>query len=314
MAPALLIIVLHYSGLEDTLECLASLATQSYDNVHTIVIDNGSVDRPSPRIEADFPWAELIVLPENLGWSGGNNLGIRLGLERGADVMCLLNNDTVLPADAMARLMATAGSLGPCVLHPAIDSYFEGDQVQLDPTIPEPAALTTSPVEGRPGVFKIDMINGACLCVHAAVFRAIGLIDERYFLLCEDGDFGRRAVDAGFSMYCDTTVRIKHKESRAFGGRRRPIKTYYGIRNQLLFYETHDLAWSSLWTELRAVIWTLSGTADAAGAPARSGFGLLRWLFSADVFARAARMGLRDYALRRFGRVRAQDGAVLTGR
>ena len=73
---SLLIIVLHYSGLDDTFECLASLEMQAYQNVHTIVVDNGSVEKPNPRLSAAYPWVEILEMPENRGWSGGNNAGI----------------------------------------------------------------------------------------------------------------------------------------------------------------------------------------------------------------------------------------------
>jgi GT2 family glycosyltransferase len=186
------IIVLHYRNLADTIECLNSIAAQTYANIRTILIDNGSNDSPLTDLAADYPWVELVTLAENLGWSGGNNVGIRAALAQGVDFVCLLNNDTVLPEQAVERLMATATTLGACLLHPAIDSYGVDDSVQLDPTIPEPAYLTVVPVPAVPDVYQISAVNGACLLVHRAVFAAIGLIDERFFLLCEDADFARR--------------------------------------------------------------------------------------------------------------------------
>jgi GT2 family glycosyltransferase len=249
-------------------------------------------------------------LEKNLGWSGGNNAGIRRGLTGGADFVCLLNNDTVLPERALDQLRATAATLGPCLLHPAIDSYGDDPLVQLDPAIPIPSSLVVKPVENNGHLFEIDVVNGACLLVHRAVFETIGLIDERFFLLCEDSDFARRAVKAGYHMFCDASVRIQHKESRSFGGRRTPIKTYYGFRNCLLYYEKHE-HWRDFKRLAKGLAWMAWGTAEAAGVKPRSWWGVLRFSCSGDPFARAWRMGVRDYALRRFGPINTKDGSSL---
>ena len=311
MGLSLLVIVLHYNGLADTLECVASLGRQTYRNVHTIVIDNGSAELANPRLAADYPWVEVIELGDNLGWSGGNNTGIRLAIERNYDVVCLLNNDTVLPAHAAAKLMESAAVLGPCILHPAIDSYGRDDEPQLDPTIPQPPELEVAPVAGRTDLFEISSVNGACLLAHCSVFKRIGLIDERFFLLCEDGELGARAVSAGYRLFCDVSVRIQHKESRSFGGKRTPIKTYYGIRNMLLCLETPRGFWRALPSSGRQLVWMVWSTAEAAGDRPRSWWRLLRWSISANIFAHAVRMGVRDYLFRRFGRLNSRDEAIL---
>jgi GT2 family glycosyltransferase len=308
---SLLIVVLHYSGLDDTMECVASLGRQSYLNVHTIVVDNGSAEKPGAAFAASYPWVEVIEMAENRGWSGGNNVGIALAIARNYDMVCLLNNDTVLPEHAIARLMETAAVLGPCVLHPAIDSYGDDHQVQLDPSIGVPPLMTATAVPFSPGLFEISSVNGACLLAHVDVFRKIGLIDERFFLLCEDADLGARALAAGFHLFCDVAVRIQHKESRSFGGRRKPIKTYYGIRNTLLCWEKHPEPGRTYVGYGRDLLWMLSGTAEAVGLSPRSRWGLLGWCLSGDVFARAVRMALRDYLLRRFGRVNRRDESIL---
>ena len=226
MALSLLIVVLHYSGVPDTLACLASLAGEVSDAVQVVVIDNGSGEHLRAAIAGSYPWAEIIDLPENLGWSGGNNVGIGIAQRRGYDLVCLLNNDTVVPSGTFARLVQTAAAIGPCVLHPLIYSYGCADEAQFDPILPHPPEMIATPAADLPGVFAVDMVHGACLLAHVAVFDGIGLIDERFFLLCEDADLGRRARVARFTLYCDTGARIEHKESRAFGGKRTPMKTY----------------------------------------------------------------------------------------
>lgn len=311
---SLLVIVLHYSGQDDTLECVASLGRQTYQNVHTVVVDNGAVEKLGPRLTTAYPWVEVVEMTENRGWSGGNNEGIRLAIARNYDFVCLLNNDTVLPQNAVARLMESAAFLGPCVLHPAIDSYGDDSKIQFDPTTPEPPMMIVTAMTERPDLYDISVVNGSCLLAHVDIFRKIGLIDERFFLLYEDTDLGKRAVSAGFRLYCDPAVRIQHKESRSFGGRRKPIKTYYGFRNTLLYWEKHERRQRTYLRYARDVAWMAWGTADAAGVTPRSWWGLFCWSISRDMFARAVRMGLRDYMFRRFGRLNRRDELRLAPR
>lgn len=302
---SLLVIVLHYSGVDDTRECLASLESQAGGQVHVLVVENGAIEPLGPSFAAEYPWAEIQVQPENLGWAGGNNLGIRLAQQRGIDVVCLLNNDTVLPPRAFERLLDTAQKLDRFILHPVIDSYGADEPPQLDPAIPEPLDMTVRAVSEAPGVFRIGVVNGACLLAPTELFTQIGLIDARFFLLYEDADLGQRARAAGYGFYCDTGVRIRHKESRSFGGRRRPIKTYYAIRNRLLFEEKHPPA-KRTWRQRYASL-----AHSAAGAVPQSSIALVVWTLSGDQFARAFRMAVRDYLLRRFGRINPRDQARL---
>src|SRR5712691_13439283 len=97
----LLAVVLNWNGGEDTLHALASLA-----GIETICVDNGSTDGSDAEVERRFPAVELIRNGANLGFSGGNNAGIRRALERGADWILILNNDAeAVPgiAEALAR-------------------------------------------------------------------------------------------------------------------------------------------------------------------------------------------------------------------
>jgi GT2 family glycosyltransferase len=308
---SLVVVVLHYSNLDDTRECVDSLGRQDHDAMHVVVVDNGSAEPIDARFKQDFPWVEVLTLPDNRGWAGGNNAGINLARDRGCDWICLVNNDTVLPDHAAARLMQTAELLGPCMLHPAIDSYGLDDQPQFDPVIPFPIDMRADAVPDQPGLFQINAVSGACMLAPMALFAEIGLIDERFFLLFEDADLGKRAFDAGFRSFCETRVRIQHKESRSFGGRRKPIKTYYGVRNVLLYYEKNVPGWRSRLSMPRRIAWEVWRTAEAAGHPPRSWVRLAVWAMSRDAYARAIRMGLRDYALRRFGRLAERDAVRL---
>ena len=297
-APDLLVLVLSYNGASDTDTCLASLAAQ--DQPHgLLVVDNASRDDTRPLLAAHWPETEVLALPENRGWAGGNNAGIALALERGYAWICLLNNDTVLLPGSLRALRDAAGRAGPCLLHPEIGYYDEPAVHQLATTTPgvgpEHPAL--------PGLHRMDHAYGACLLVHAEVFRRIGLFDERFFLQCEEADLWRRAARAGYASLLAPAARILHRESRAFGTRRTPLKTYYTIRNTLLLERKHARGSGRRLAGLRRVAWTMLNLAGEA-APGRAGSwgGLARWLLSSNPHAVAARRGLGDYVRGRFGR------------
>ena len=96
MQPDVNIIVLNYNGHDYTLECLRSLQHLMYSNVHVIVVDNDSTDGSVETIHTAFPSMTVIETGANLGFTGGNNLGIQYALEHGADYIMLLNNDTIV--------------------------------------------------------------------------------------------------------------------------------------------------------------------------------------------------------------------------
>ena len=119
MHPTICTVLINYNGLPDTSRCLRSL--EAAGRPATVVVDNASAEDPSPALRRDFPWCPVVRNPVNGGWAGGNNVGVRYALERGADLVVLLNNDTVVAPDFVARLTAAAaahpayGVLGPVI-------------------------------------------------------------------------------------------------------------------------------------------------------------------------------------------------------
>ena len=193
----LLVIILNFNGIDDTLACLGSLASQTLQNFHVLVIDNGSRGDDPDRIRTRSPATEVIALPGNLGWAGGNNVGLRLALSRGFDFVCLLNNDTVLDPVALEELLLAAGRIGrPCLLHPAIAFFDDPTQWQL---YPEPSTSTDAFVrqlEAAHEICEMTYAYGACMLFAASALRVVGLLDDRFFLQFEETDYFQRAPGA----------------------------------------------------------------------------------------------------------------------
>jgi GT2 family glycosyltransferase len=289
----LTVIILHYRGLADTAACLASVVPQRHADLSILLVDNASGDDLS-ALQAQYgTQIDVLRLSENLGWAGGNNAGIAWARREQVGIVCLLNNDTTVPPGAFDRLAAAAIRCGPCLMHPAIDYADASEGVQLDPsTRPDAAVFPCQPPDNEK-VFVLDFAYGACLLIPMTVFDRIGTFDERFFLQLEETDFCHRALNAGIPSLCLPSVRIVHAESRSFGGRNTPDKTYYITRNRLLLAEKSRPRWRAYRAALRLILWRADERANGS---------VLRWVLSGKPHARAMRQGFRDYCLRRFGR------------
>ncbi|MFZ1768918.1 MAG: glycosyltransferase family 2 protein, partial [Caldilinea sp.] len=99
------IIILNWNGADETLACLRSLAAQDLSDWQVIVVDNGSADDSVARVRSAFPAATLLATGQNLGYAGGNNVGIHHALGQGAAHLCILNNDVLLAAGALQAML-----------------------------------------------------------------------------------------------------------------------------------------------------------------------------------------------------------------
>ena len=299
MQELIVVVVLNFNGLTDTLACLDTLVPQRRRGLEILVVDNASAEDPTAAIRARFGDLPVLRLAENRGWAGGNNAGIAWARTQGADMVCLLNNDTLLPAGSIGRLADTARRVGPCLLHPAIDFAEPGAGPQLDPSRWDACPR----LAGHDDIYILSYAYGACLVVPMSVFDRIGTFDERFFLQLEESDFFERARAVAIPSICLPEIRITHTESRSFGGRSTPLKTYYIWRNTLLLSHKHDRTLPTRLRRLKHLFWGLTHMAGRSlGAPASTGRAMM-WGFSNDPFAKAARQGVYDYLRRRFGRM-----------
>ena len=106
--PKIFIIIINWNGKRDTIECLESLEKLEYKNCEIVIVDNGSKDNSVDTLKNRFPQINLLEARRNLGFAGGNNLGMRYALEHGADFILLLNNDTIADGDLINQLLAAS--------------------------------------------------------------------------------------------------------------------------------------------------------------------------------------------------------------
>ena len=248
--PNVWIVPVNFNGTEDTRKCLRSLAGLSTP-ANVVLVDNASQPDPTGALKSEFRWVHVVRNTENLGWSGGNNTGIRFALERGATHVMLLNNDTTVAPDIVARLLRAFeahprfGVIGPVIRYMDEPDAVMTDGVTFNPpgfpgffqrkVVPE---RTTDP----PAVDDTDIVNGCCMMVRADVFARVGLIDDRFFLIHEEADFCLRVKAAGFACGVLAEPLVWHKGSTAFKRAGKKWQRYYDTRNLALLVRKHRRA------------------------------------------------------------------------
>lgn len=265
------IIILHYNAPKFTLECLRSLENLStkYAQFSVIVVDNFSQEIfAQPKTSYEL---KVLRTDQNLGFTGGNNVGIRYAFEHlNPDHILLLNNDTTVSPDFLDKLVGFAqthtqvGAITPkiyfekgCEFHKSqythdelgkviwfaggsidwrnVYGFHRGvdevDRGQFDLPVIE-RSEKQMPYYGYQ---TMDFASGCCVLIPAAVLKQVGLFDESYFLYWEDADLSMRIRQAGFQLYfCPQSV-IWHKNAGSTGGSGSKLQQYYQKRNRLKF-------------------------------------------------------------------------------
>lgn len=230
------IIILNYNGYTDTIACLDSLAHCTYPNYRVVVVDNASSNDSEAQLLAYQECSEqeftFIQSGANLGFAGGNNVGIRYALERGADYVWLLNNDTVIEPDALTRLMERIESdpdIGICGSR--LMYYHDRSRVQGIGGWYSPLTGRTGHIIDEANLNQLRYIIGASMLVRAKVFREYGLLSEEYFLYCEEIDIAER-IKINYRLAVATDSVVYHKEGASIGNLS-AFAAHYSMRNTL---------------------------------------------------------------------------------
>lgn len=246
--PKVFVIVVNWNRASDTIECVRSLQGLAYSNFEVVVVDNASVDGSVTALRAAFPDLTVLRNTKNLGYSEGNNVGIRLALSRGADYVLLLNNDTVVDKDLLLELVRVAtthpgaGLVGPKIydFREPTRIWFAGASINWSTGDSPHLGLGEHDTGQFNRVIEVDRLTGCAMMVSRAVFERVGLLDPDYFLYYEDTDLCVRAAKAGFKSYCVQTAKVWHKESSSTkASEGSDLHAYYHTRNRLLFLRKH---------------------------------------------------------------------------
>lgn len=214
MNPLVICVIVNWNGWQDTVECLSSLRHQDYDRLEVIVVDNGSTNDSSQRICEAHPWITLIPLEKNVGFPSGCNVGTRLAIQRGADYVWLLNNDTIAPVDTLRKLLSVAVSR-PRIGAVGAILYYMHDPKKVQAWGGGRLNLWTGFVSHfeQPTTFDGNAyLTGACMLVSRKACEEVGIFYEGFFMYCDDSDLCFRLRHAGYELAIAENTAILHKE------------------------------------------------------------------------------------------------------
>jgi GT2 family glycosyltransferase len=249
IAPAIAAVTLNFGKPDDTFDCVRSLEASEYPNLRIIVVDNGSSAEARERIHRELPKSVTFIQSDrNLGFAGGNNLGIRKAMELGARYVLLINNDAALKSDALRLMAETAsridrlGILGGKILvandaGPTAEIWSAGGWYSPLRASGYLAGLGETDHGQYEAASEAEFLPACMWLVPTDVFRSMGLLDEDFFLYAEDLDYSLRLRRAGYHLYYEPSVVCFHKVSRSHWRDRKrasPLLNYYTNRNRVL--------------------------------------------------------------------------------
>jgi len=243
------IIIVTYNGSKYIARCLTSVFSNKYENFTVLVVDNNSADDTVEIVGKLFPQVELIKLDSNLGFVGGNNIGIKRALQDGADCIILLNQDTEVEYDWLAQLVKTA------------QENKKAGIIQAMLLLAEERSLTNNVGNAmhylgfgfvkhyrervdswfHRSPFEIGYASGAAMLITREVLEKVGALDEKFFMYHEDLDLCWRARLTGYKIMIAPQAVVYHH--------------YQFNRNKKMFYWTERNRWACLlqnysWTTL----------------------------------------------------------------
>ena len=244
--PDISIITINYNGLEETCQLIESLQQYPQDcSYELIVVDNGSIQNEALLLQKKYPEVHVIRSEQNIGFSGGNNLGIQTAKGKG---IFLLNNDTLVTANDLKYLYERLYS-SPVIgaVSPKIKFAFPPQHIQFAGFTPlSKYTLRNRTIgynETDEGQFDIPQetsyLHGAAMMVKREVVEQVGRMPEIYFLYYEELDWCTAMTRAGYTLWYEPRCTVFHKESRSTG-QLSVLRTYYLTRNRLLY------AWRNL--------------------------------------------------------------------
>ena len=240
------IITINYNGLKDTCELMDTLPLED-DSIEVIVVDNASKEDEATQIEQRYPQVKVIRSKENLGFAGGNNLGIQAAHGK---YLFFLNNDTLLShqPSAISHLinrLESSPKIG--MVSPKIKFSWGNNPIQFAGYTPlSKITLRNHSIgygESDNGQYNTahptPYAHGAAMMVKREVIEKAGLMPECYFLNYEELDWSMMIRRAGYDIWYEPACTIYHKESQTTG-QNSPLRTYYITRNRLLFVKRNN--------------------------------------------------------------------------
>lgn len=246
--PELSIIAVNYNGAKDTGAMIESLRDNLSIPYELIVVDNGSRETEAVLLQESFPFIKAIRSEENLGFAGGNNLGIEAA---SGEYLFFLNNDTYVQDGSIFNLVdvmkqdASLGGISPKILFADKEGgiQFAGYTPLSRVTLRNRLIGYREEDRGQhDAVRSTPYMHGAAMLVRREAIEKAGKMPEVYFLYYEELDWSVRILQAGYRLEYHPSATIYHRESSSTG-QESPLKIFYMTRNRLLFARRNITGW-----------------------------------------------------------------------
>jgi len=231
------IITINYNGIKDTCELIESIPFSN--EMEVIVVDNASILDEASIISEKYPHVKVIRSPHNLGFAGGNNIGIK---EAKGKFILLINNDTYFKEfniESLIQRLESSDRIG--VVCPKLRFAWGNNPIQYAGYTPlSPITLRNQAIgfgEDDKGQYETahstPYAHGAAMLIKREAIDTVGLMPECFFLYYEELDWSMMFTRAGYEIWYDPACTVFHKESQTTG-QNSPLRTYYITRNRLL--------------------------------------------------------------------------------
>lgn len=235
------IILVNYNGEAYLKECIDSLRGINYDNYEIIVVDNGSTDNSLEILNEYNSGVVLIQAEKNGGFSYGNNIGIKYALENNADYCLLINTDTLVEPDFLLKLLESfdryenVGIVGPKIMYyPDKERiWFGGGRINWLRFKVIHDHIKELDIGQCNEEKEVEFMTGCAILISKKTIEKVGLLEEDYFMYCEDIDFSMKILDNNLKIIFNPEAVIYHKVSASSGGEDSPFSLYWKNMNTI---------------------------------------------------------------------------------
>ena len=237
------VILVNYNGLDDSIECIESIKKSDCQNdVAVVFVDNASRVDETKVIKNKFSDVIVIRSDHNGGFSAGNNIGIKYALTENFKYIVLLNNDTIIDPQMITKLKENCA--GNIVTVPKMFYYFEPNKIwygggHINRWTGNAKHNHMNKIDHSDEVEYVSFATGCCMMLCSETIKKVGLLDEKYFMYCEDTDLCIRLIQNNIKIKYIPSAKLWHKVSSSSGDSNSPFCIYYITRNRLLYLKKY---------------------------------------------------------------------------
>ena len=256
--PKVLVSILHYNNINNTIETIELFEKQQYPNFDIQIIDNGSTDGCVAKLKKRVPNLKVIVLSNNVGYAGGNNVAFDIGVEKGYDYVLISNNDIALKKDFVSKSVKTSLDNPAAGIIGAIEKDYYTKKTRIvggygfKPYLGK--GTWARSIEGKSSdVLEVDYVQGSLILFTRKALQSGIRFDEKLFLYCEEIDIQFQLRKNKLKALVPLNCTVYHKGMKQFN----LLQGYYIQRNRIYLTKKHGNKWQYIIAILYTILFEL---------------------------------------------------------